>query len=113
MKHLKTYEKTYENNVNKSNNKIFYYIQNLNNDNLFKLAVNKLDTTDKIKKDIFNDLRVYELFIATPGVSDEKFSYWIINQDKERGYQFYKHLGYQYREIILEDWEIAAHKYNL
>jgi len=124
MKYLKAYEKI-------RIDGIFYFIPYVN-EKLARLAIEKINTTKKIKSEIqksslFNSLAKESVidynvgfFIGIkPEHNGWPFEYWVCEKKdtKNEGYiAFMKDTETSYTyggEITLEDWEIAANKYNL
>ena len=135
MKHLikikdfklnEKFNKAYE---NKGKNKIsiftfipfFYYIP-YTDKTLFELAVNKISIRDKLKTQIIEDSNNFIMlgrigfFISI--FSHTYYTYYSVDDSEELeiGYSHYirnyKNIIYK-GEIKLEDYEIAANKYNL
>lgn len=116
------YIKTYENNIKK----YFYYIPSEYIKDYFEICINKLDTTEKIKKEILEHIYYsmdysYGLYIAIYNLliddsDDRDWSYYNCESNKEirDGKNKYIEDGLIFKgEIIPEPWEISANKYNL
>jgi len=111
MKYIKTYEN--------KNSGVFYYIPYTNE--LFEIAINKLPTSEEIKKKIIKeiDYRKFNIgiYISIPGVySCTTFSYYKVSDrnDKIKAEELYLSYDFTFKgEIKLEDWDITAYKYNL
>ena len=117
MKYIKTYEKIDSN--------IYYFIPYVDKA-LIIMAIKKLKTTDRTKDKILNagffseikkDTFIRDgigLFIRIKSNGD--FSYWPCdkNNTKTKAIDHYNSSGFVYGgKVELEDWEIAANKYNL
>jgi hypothetical protein len=117
MKYIKIYEDM------KTPFSYFYYISYIDK-TLFKLAINKMPIENKLKIEIIKDSKTFinkyhiGVFICTPDyyIYETSYTYYTVSNSKDfkNGYDLYIKNDAIYKgEIKLEDYEIAAIKYNL